>query len=85
MKTPLFVTGLTLGFIGFIAFVSWLIQRVIDGKGADLYQSHWGISFSAIGVLILIAVAVAAIIIGAYFNYKHNQTEKDFLKKYGKE
>jgi heme/copper-type cytochrome/quinol oxidase subunit 2 len=85
MKTPLFVTGLTLGFIGFIGFVAWLIQRVSDGKGTDLYQSHWGINYSAIGVLILIAVAVVAAVIGAYLNHKHNKVEKDFLEKYGKE
>lgn len=70
--------------IGMVGFLSWLIQRVIEGKGTDLYQSVWGISFSAIGLLITIFVVVMAVLLGSYINHKHKKEEKDFISKYGK-
>ena len=84
INTSLFVTGLILGLIAFFGFVLWLIQRVFDGKGTDLYQNTWGINLSAIGILILLVVVLVTVIIGAYYNHRHKQEEKDFLKKYGK-
>lgn len=84
ISTPLFIIGLALGFVSFIGFLFWLIQRVTDGKGIDLYQSHWGISYSAIGILIFLAVTVIVVLISAYLSYRHKQVEKDFIEKYGK-
>ena len=72
---------ITMGIIGFLL---WLIQRVIEGKGIDLYKSHWGLSFSAIGVLIFIGVAILAGLIGAFYSYRQSKEERDLVKKYGK-
>lgn len=84
-KSNLFAaTAIILIFIGVVGFIMWLLQRVSEGKGTDLYQSHWGINFSAIGVLITLACVVVAAAIGMYFAKKHQDEEKDFLKKYGK-
>lgn len=84
INTVLFVTSLVLGVFGFFGLVFWLIKRVLDGKGADLYQSHWGISYSAIGVLILLVATIFAALIGGYLNHQFKKEEKDFLDKYGK-
>jgi len=70
--------------MGIIGFLLWLIQRVIEGKGIDLYKSHWGLSFSAIGVLIFIGVAILAGLIGAFYSYRQSKEERDLVKKYGK-
>ena len=63
-----------------LSFVFWLVLRVLDGKGADLYKSHWGLSFSAIGVLILIGVCILVGFIGVYYSYQQSRMEKDLIK-----
>ncbi len=73
---------MTLGTSGFIL---WLVKRVVDGKGIDLYKSNWGLSFSAIGVLVLFTVAVLAVLVSLFFMYRQNKLEKDLLEKYGKD
>ena len=70
--------------MGITGFLLWLIQRVIEGKGTDLYKSHWGLSFSAIGILIFIGVAILVGFIGAYYSYHQSKEEKDLINKYGK-
>ncbi len=70
--------------IGFSGFVLWLIKRVVDGKAIDLYKSHWGLTNSALGVLIFIGVAILAGIVAIYINHKHSKEEKDLIDKYGK-
>jgi len=85
LKSNIFaaIAGLSI-FIGMVGFLSWLIQRVIEGKGTDLYQSQWGISFSAIGLLITILFVVVVVMFGWYINHKNKKEEKDFINKYGK-
>ncbi len=70
--------------VGVTGFLLWLIQRVIEGRGTDLYKSHWGLSFSAIGVLIFVGVAILVGFIGTYYSYHENKEERDLLNKYGR-
>jgi len=43
-----------LGGFGWMLFV---VRRVIDGHGHDIYFNWWGVQFSYIGTLVLIASA----------------------------
>jgi heme/copper-type cytochrome/quinol oxidase subunit 2 len=80
-----FIVSEILLIIGASGFLLWLIKRVIDGKGIDLYRSNWGINYSSIGILTLIVLVVVVMIVGSYLSSRQRKEEFDLLQKYSKE
>ena len=78
-----FIVGEVLTLVGFLGLFLWLLKEVIDGNGTNLYQSHWGLNFSPIGVLIFLGVCVVAGFIALYFIHREKKEEEDLLEKYG--
>jgi len=77
-------SGIILVALAIITFAARIVMKVIDGKGADLYKSHYGISFSPVGILILFVILCLVGVWVLYALYKYEKLEKDLLSKYGK-
>lgn len=74
--------GLWFGPVGFIALVLWNLERILNGEGADLYRTHWGVNFSSIGFFALLIACVFLFIVAAVLRYKQSKEEKNFIEKY---
>jgi hypothetical protein len=56
-------------FGGLLAMVLTGIERVHSGHGLQTYRTTWLVEFNWIGFLVLLAVLVVALSIGAFLRY----------------
>jgi len=72
-----------LSMLGLVAFVVRAWDRVTSGHGLDSYFTGWGVQFSYVGFLVLIAVVPFALLLGYAVRYWELRHERHFKRRYG--
>ena len=54
---PFLLAGLMLCALGGFGWMLFVVRKIADGHGHDIYFTWWGVQFSYIGALVLIASA----------------------------
>ena len=73
------------GLSGIVAMVLVAIEKVSTGRGLETYRTYWMVEFNWVGFLIFLAVAVAAMTIGAFFRLKEWREIRKLQAKYSEE
>lgn len=71
------------GVAGFSSIVTTAIEKVASGQGHLAYRTVWLYEFTYSGVLILIAAAALAMLVGAGFGLREWWLWRDLERKYG--
>ena len=78
------IAGVT-GLGGIVAMVLVAIEKVSTGRGLETYRTHWMVEFNWVGFLIFLAVALAAMTIGAFFRLKEWREIRKLQANYSEE
>ena len=71
------------GFAGTARIISVAYEKVMSGQGLDTYRTVWLVEFNYIGVLVLFAVALVAILIGGALWLHEWWQWRSLERKYG--
>jgi hypothetical protein len=65
-------------FIGFVGFVLFVFQKILEGRGLEYYLTGYGVQFNYLGAAgVLIALSVA-VLVGRALRYWTKHEERDF-------
>ena len=78
----IFVAGVA-AVAGLSRLVSVAIDKVVSGHGLDTYRTVWLVEFNYIGLLVLFAVIVVALIVAAGTWLYERRQWRSLEKKYG--
>lgn len=68
--------------IGFVGFCLHLAYNLYIGHGTHQYSNFYGLKFSYIGVVVVLALVPIVVLLGLVIEWVLGRHERAFLKKY---